>query len=1026
MPANPHTRLDVSLLAVVTALIMVGEVSAQRQTGTLIGQLVDETGGFLTGVTVECRDPANHRSVIAKTDRGGRFHAELNPGVYTVRFDAAGFKVLEITVAVSSGQTLVFDEVLQLATFTEGIHLEAIPRVEPGSMATRALAETINRFPKATDPGRIAIAAAGLNYGQLEGGWQANGASGAENLFLVDGIPTNSLINGAPRVTPSLDLVAEIGVGAGTITAHDPGAPGAVIDAVTRSGSNLFTGDQHYSFTGSELRTSPVPRLVLSPTDNTTVAYIRDAKVPQARHELGGGVGGPLKRNRLLFFAALTGSAEHQVSQYLFSSGAEKGELAQQATTVQALGKINFVARYLKTGASVITMERRSHGFLPPFNGLAPQVISSSAAANLPNRTRGFRSRQLVTQWDLAIPLSVTSTVDAHASYVVDTYKDIGVSRQTSFTYQTPSSSSPLPVPAELRGAAGSQNVPRAFQTFFDNTNRSLASINFSRVLTGFVTNRFAAGLEYQRAINQVNSSYPGGYVSVFWGSTFAAPGGDTGTGRAGYYEVDDVGLKGSAGANSYSVYVQDDLHGSDRLSLRLGVRLERETIPSFRRDVKANALSFGFFEKMAPRVEFGYLLMPARQARMRVFWGRFFDWTKYSVARDLFGGQIWRTYFRTLDDPAAVRSINLQNMPGDNLWPGPGGFRDNHVPSFRMLDPAVRPTYQNRLNVGFDAAVTSRTTFGFLFIYTTLQRPMEDVTAFLDGKSVYVLGNPGFGLASKMAAAGPTGSFNAPRPLREYTAIQLLWRKPLGQRWFAEVNYTFSRLYGNYSGLSNSDQVRTQTTGSSFSAAQDPSGQILREAGNLGRGWDNAETLFDSNGNLDVKGGLPADRPHVIKLFSSYTASFGTTLGFFQYAGSGTPMSTSVVTTNQAEVFVNGRGDMGRTPFLTQTDLLISQDLKVINSTTLRLELNMLNVFNQNTARHIFNYYNRGAGSPRPSSAISLANVDLANGYDYKAMVAATPDSAPGNVGATDPRYRMGDLFNSPFEAYVTAKFIF
>lgn len=48
----------------------------------------------------------------------------------------------------------------------------------------------------------------------------------------------------------------------------------------------------------------------------------------------------------------------------------------------------------------------------------------------------------------------------------------------------------------------------------------------------------------------------------------------------------------------------------------------------------------------------------------------------------------------------------------------------------------------------------------------------------------------------------------------------------------------------------------------------------------------------------------------------------FGSEVGLFFYAGSATPLTTYVATTNQIPVMVEGRGDMGRTPFLTKTDL--------------------------------------------------------------------------------------------------------
>ena len=59
------------------------------------------------------------------------------------------------------------------------------------------------------------------------------------------------------------------------------------------------------------------------------------------------------------------------------------------------------------------------------------------------------------------------------------------------------------------------------------------------------------------------------------------------------------------------------------------------------------------------------------------------------------------------------------------------------------------------------------------------------------------------------------------------------------------------------------------------------------------------------------------------MKLYGAYQFAFGTQIGAFFYGGSGTPISTYVVGQDQNAPIVDGRGDMGRTPMLTRTDLL-------------------------------------------------------------------------------------------------------
>ena len=64
---------------------------------------------------------------------------------------------------------------------------------------------------------------------------------------------------------------------------------------------------------------------------------------------------------------------------------------------------------------------------------------------------------------------------------------------------------------------------------------------------------------------------------------------------------------------------------------------------------------------------------------------------------------------------------------------------------------------------------------------------------------------------------SGATPPFNIPKAKRVYDAIDVTWDRRFAQNWFVTANYTFSRLFGNYAGVANSDEIRTPTTGSSY-----------------------------------------------------------------------------------------------------------------------------------------------------------------------------------------------------------------
>jgi hypothetical protein len=163
-----------------------------------------------------------------------------------------------------------------------------------------------------------------------------------------------------------------------------------------------------------------------------------------------------------------------------------------------------------------------------------------------------------------------------------------------------------------------------------------------------------------------------------------------------------------------------------------------------------------------------------------------------------------------------------------------------------------------------------------------------------------------------------------------------------------------------------------------------------------------------------------------VFKLYGSYQFGFGANIGVNVYAGSGTPVSKVVRTQLGAFPFVDGRGSLGRTDFLSNTDLLLSQDIKLGGGRRrLQLELNVLNVFDQKQGRHTFNFVNRIL-----NSRINLAGVDLTQGYDYDALLAQTPDAAKppsqNASGYADPRYLMPDQWNPGFRARFSVRFLF
>jgi len=275
---------------------------------------------------------------------------------------------------------------------------------------------------------------------------------------------------------------------------------------------------------------------------------------------------------------------------------------------------------------------------------------------------------------------------------------------------------------------------------------------------------------------------------------------------------------------------------------------------------------------------------------------------------------------------------------------------------------------------------------------------------------------------------------YPTPRPVRNYNALEVTLTRRFAQNWFFNGSYVYSQLYGNYPGLASTDEIRTPTVGGTYALGQQQTGQLSRPGSAATRAWDLDQIMFDAHGNLDVLGRLATDRPHQLKLYGSYNLKFGTEIGAFFNASSGTPITTYAFTTDRIPMRVNGRGDLGRTPVLSQTDLLVSHSFNIAEGKKLRFEVNMSNLFNQKTARHIFNCVNYDCINGQVASGMNLeaAGANLFQGFDYKSLIGQSANGqafAAGTSGALnpfDPRYKKEDLFNPGFTARFGAKFSF
>jgi hypothetical protein len=1030
------------LFLVIAALLLVGSnILAQERFGAVVGVVMDSSKAVLPGVAVTVTNKETQRLFATVTDDSGRYFArDLEPGRYRVKYELTGFSTNEVPdVIVLLGRTLDLNVTLQVGSIEQSVEVVyASPLLDTQTTAIthNVTAEEFDRMPKARSFQDVALTSPSVNSGDIEGGIQVNGASGAENQFTIDGMSTTGVLNGNSRQDAVYEFLQEVQVKTNGIEAEHGGALGGVISAVTKSGGNQFHGEFHWYTSGSPLRGLPNKRLQIDPVTEQTASYIQDKEFKDQRNEIGGSIGGPIIQDKLFFFSSITPEFRRREAEIVTENGAGPSSLFKSETNyISAFNKLSWDPfTRLRTNFTWLHTTGKQVGTIPGFGGKDPNSSIQALSALEPLRPQGWYLPKNSYTGTLDYLISNTSVVSFRGGYFWDNFKNLNPLSTPQLRYNTSAQNLPFTIPDNLIHATNWYNVPLSTVTFFDITTRGFFQGDYSKTFELGGTHNFKAGAGVQKMTNKVDQGYQAGYnVAIYWNTGFRSLAtGVVDRGTYGYYRLREVGTQGSTGSTIDHLYLQDQWRVHPRLTLNLGLRTEKETIPAFR--VKAYAVKFGWEDKLAPRLGAAYDWFGDGKLKVFGSWGRFFDWTKYELVRGSFGGDIWRDHYYALDT-LDLTSLSLQNHPGKNIWStDPANpYRDYRIPSFGEddVDPDLKPMFVDKISMGVDYQLTPTMVLSAHYVHDKLTRTIEDIGRLVEGSEVYTLGNPGEGrFAVQTNHYGATPDFPMPKPNRQYDALELGLTRRFSNNWFLGGNYTWSRLFGNYAGLSNTDEIAV----GGWSTDQSPTAAIARPGGNANRNYDSDEILFDAYGR-QLDGRLQTDRPHVMKLYGSYELPFGTALSGRFHVSSGTPLSTMVENHSGVPMLVEGRGDMGRTPVLSTTDMMISHDIKIAEGKRLRFEFNALNLFNQKTARYRQVFMTRFRD---PGSAMDMSEVNLLQGYDWKKLLSETEYAAnddrttdpnsldPAKNFAIDPSFNKDNLFNPGFSGRFGIKFIF
>jgi len=283
-------------------------LSAQKYSGSIRGVVTDPTGAVIAGAQVTATNTGTGQSVTQTTNASGEYVLpELAPGTYSVQVKHPNFKEFiakDVQLFVSS--TAVVNGSLQLGSATEQVTVEAnAVQVETTSGAVGNVVEgkEVRELPL---NGRSFVQLTQLmpgvspqanfdskNKGLLAGvDFSVNGNNTTGNIFMVDGVNNNDIgSNRTILVYPSIDAIQEFKLLRNSYGPEYGQAMGAVINLVTRGGTNNFHGGAYY-FGRND---------ALNATDyfNSLNGVKKDTL---RRNDWGYNIGGPILKDKLFFF----------------------------------------------------------------------------------------------------------------------------------------------------------------------------------------------------------------------------------------------------------------------------------------------------------------------------------------------------------------------------------------------------------------------------------------------------------------------------------------------------------------------------------------------------------------------------------------------------------------------------------------------------------------------------------------------------------------------------------------------------
>lgn len=581
------------------------------------------------------------------------------------------------------------------------------------------------------------------------------GGNKQDNVFLFDGSNITNPFFGTLGANFSELDIAEVNIKRGAISAEFGRAAGMVTNAITKSGTNQFSG----SF-----------RLVAEPASFTGKS--RDASIVTKynRYNPALSFGGPIVKDKLWFYAS--------------------GNIPRSTTTgrINNLGSVPDAKSvenefFFKLSANpfpnhLITASIRNNDFKNENAGVGVNDYPDVSV------TGNGLSRVLYLSW--AWTISQSTYLELKYDHVNNDYKSVpdkSLGYQPTWNSQRPELMGYFQTAAEFSTVGGAKLSGQYVGAASEYNTQ-----NFFRDELKFVLHQYLDFSGHNHLIKAGFAFDDGGeYLereANGWGSIIYYP-----TGSSTYDSLRRPGFRAryypkqapqDSRGRTYSFFVQDTISIGERLTFTLGVLANRDEFSTETATGKKTFLTFDFGKEIQPRIGFTYLFDKKAGDKLYANWGRYNNMDNRSLARAAAPLRVYRqdAYFLLAD--------------GSKVYDQPQASETGKV-----ILPNLKPTTSDEFVFGYSRPVLKYWTVELWGQYRNVKHVIEDYPTVnrLTSPSSFVYGNLDGDLRDingNIIATGVTAK-------RTYTAFTLEVKKQWSDRWSLAAMYTWSKMYGNW-----------------------------------------------------------------------------------------------------------------------------------------------------------------------------------------------------------------------------------